>query len=514
MIRCLKNFVLCLLFLYLNYTPAQAQLRDDAGSNDSLNPVIAGDFADPSVIRIGNRYYAAGTSSEWAPHYPVYMSDDLYHWKHVNYIFHEKQPWMFGSFWAPELFYHNNKVYAYYTVRDTSGISCIGVASASDPLSEFTDHGVVIRTGKEAIDPFVFNDNGKLYISWKAYGLDKRPIELLMSRLSDDGLKLEGEIVSIKKDDGRQGLEGQSMINHNGYYYLFYSAGSCCGVPCSYNLRVSRSKSITGPFIDYEANPVLHENGAWMCTGHGTPVLRADGKWFYLFHAYNKESNVYTGRQGLLTEIAWNSETGWPLFKQPDSAVRAKQDTWIDEFNDRKTGLMWTWDFRHSKVKAINSNGMLTLSGETKAGNKSGSGVCVRTVSGNYEISTALANINNSLKGLVLYGDDNANTGIGIRGDNLVIWSNNNNKTDTLKTLKLSSLKNVKLKMSVSYGRMIRFFFCTDGGKWKQLPVSNKGDGLDVSYTKQWDRAPRPGLIHKGKPSEPAQFLWCRINSN
>jgi beta-xylosidase len=28
------------------------------------NPVIAGDFADPSIIRVGDAFYAAGTSSE------------------------------------------------------------------------------------------------------------------------------------------------------------------------------------------------------------------------------------------------------------------------------------------------------------------------------------------------------------------------------------------------------------------------------------------------------------------
>ena len=49
-----------------------------AQSNEMFtNPVIHGDLADPTVIRWGKSYYAAGTSSEWAPSYPVYKSDDL-----------------------------------------------------------------------------------------------------------------------------------------------------------------------------------------------------------------------------------------------------------------------------------------------------------------------------------------------------------------------------------------------------------------------------------------------------
>ena len=41
------------------------------------NPVIAGDFPDPTVIRVGDTYFAAGTSSEWAPPYRLYESKDF-----------------------------------------------------------------------------------------------------------------------------------------------------------------------------------------------------------------------------------------------------------------------------------------------------------------------------------------------------------------------------------------------------------------------------------------------------
>lgn len=36
------------------------------------NPVIRGDVADPSILRIDDTYYATGTSSEWAPYYPLF----------------------------------------------------------------------------------------------------------------------------------------------------------------------------------------------------------------------------------------------------------------------------------------------------------------------------------------------------------------------------------------------------------------------------------------------------------
>lgn len=55
------------------------------------NPVIAGDMADPTVIRVDNTYYATGTSSEWAPYYPLFRSKDLVNWRQIGHLF-EQQP--------------------------------------------------------------------------------------------------------------------------------------------------------------------------------------------------------------------------------------------------------------------------------------------------------------------------------------------------------------------------------------------------------------------------------------
>ena len=99
----------------------------------------------------------------------------------------------------------------YYTAkRKSDGVSCIGVATTKDVKKGFTDHGIVVEFGKEAIDPFVVEDNGELFITWKAYGLDNRPIELLGCRLSDDGLKLEGTPFMLMRDDEKpSGSEDQ-----------------------------------------------------------------------------------------------------------------------------------------------------------------------------------------------------------------------------------------------------------------------------------------------------------------
>ena len=474
-------------------------------AQDTLNPVIPGDFADPTIIRFGNSYYAAGTSSEWAPHFPIYKSNDLINWKQVGHIFPVKQPWMSSSFWAPELYVHRGKVYAYYTVRDTNNISCIGVATAESPEGPFTDHGVLIRTGKEAIDAYVFDDQGQLHVSWKAYGLDKRPIELLSSRLSDDGLSLTGEVVTIHRDDAGKGMEGQSIIKHGDYYYLFYSAGSCCGVPCDYNVRVTRSRSLNGPFEEFAGNPVLKAEGDWMCTGHGTPVQMKDGRWFYLYHAYNKQSNVYTGRQGMLAEIVWDKSTGWPAFHIPAAQTSAKQNTsvalsWSADFNKTSLDPRWSWDYRHSRISAVVQKGDLQLSGEAIAGSKGGHAMCIRSVTDNYEVITKVMNVNNAIKGLVLYGDQDNQSGVGIRNDRIIIWATRKNVMEIVKEQTVEKASGVRLKMEVRNGNELSFSYSVSGRNWVRL------GSVDASFTRQWDRAPRPGLIQNGTTGQPARF--------
>ncbi len=268
------------------------------------NAVIPGDFADPSIIRVGDTYYATGTSSEWAPHFPIFTSKDLANWQQIGYVFNQTPSWAASSFWAPELFYHNKTFYVYYVAKKKSDkISCIGAATSKNPAEGFTDKGIVLPYGTEAIDPFIINEKDQLYITWKAYGLDNRPIEILGCKLSKDGLKPDGTPFSMLKDDSRKGLEGQCLVKKDGYYYLFYSIGACCGPKCSYEVCVAKSKSLEGEFLKFVNNPVLTENNKWKCPGHGTVAETKEGKYFYLYHAYNKKDHVFTGRQGMLAEV-------------------------------------------------------------------------------------------------------------------------------------------------------------------------------------------------------------------
>ena len=190
-----------------------------------------------------------------APYYPLFRSKDLVNWRQIGHLFEQQPAWTRSSFWAPELFHRNGKTYAYYTARrKTDGTSYIGVATADKPEGPYTDHGPIVEYGTEAIDAFVLEDAGELYISWKAYGLDPRPIELLACKISDDGLRMAGEPFTLLRDDKRQGMEGQHWLKIGDYYYIVYSITAAAALGATTPWRSPATKTC-GPLRALRREP-------------------------------------------------------------------------------------------------------------------------------------------------------------------------------------------------------------------------------------------------------------------
>ncbi|RYG52809.1 MAG: beta-xylosidase [Chitinophagaceae bacterium] len=464
--------------------------------------VIPGDFADPTVIRTAKGYYAAGTSSEWAPHFPVYHSTDLKKWTQTGYIFEKAPEWTAGSFWAPEYYRIGETYYLYYVARRKSDkISCIGVATSKYPDREFKDHGIIIDYGKEAIDPFIFKDGGQLYITFKAYGLDKRPIEILADKLSPDGLKAKGEIISLFKDESKIGLEGQAILKKGKFYYLFYSAGNCCGADCSYHLKLARATRFGGPYEKYQTAELLKPTEGFKCAGHGTFVKNTSGKTFYLGHAYNERSNVFTGREAMLSALTWPNENGWPDIEAVNTTMPLQG--FKADFNTTTPGLYWQYDFQNSLPIVKHQNGKFHLSGKVFEKNTTGIVYGVRTITDHFAINTTVENENTALKGLSLYGTVNAAVGIGVMNREVCAWIATDGKFEKLDSVTISGKGPLQLRMIMLPGQTCKMYYKERGNDWKELPAERN---IPINFLPQWDRAPRAGLFFRGTESESAVF--------
>jgi xylan 1,4-beta-xylosidase len=132
-----------------------------SGRTLAQNPILPGDHPDPTIVRIGNTYWTASTSGNWAPEFPLYQSTDLHHWTAAGAVFPQTPEWASGSFWAPEMVADHGRVLVYYVARMRGGPLCVAVATAAHAEGPYTDHGPILCQPDGSIDPsFVRDEHG------------------------------------------------------------------------------------------------------------------------------------------------------------------------------------------------------------------------------------------------------------------------------------------------------------------------------------------------------------------
>tara|TARA_R110002049_G_scaffold308913_1_gene514888 strand:+ start:34255 stop:35838 length:1584 start_codon:yes stop_codon:yes gene_type:complete len=485
------------------------------------NPVIAGEIPDPSIIRVGKTYYATGTSFDFAPNYPIYESFDLINWKQIGTVFSEPPSWSSDDFWAPELFYNDDTFFVYYTTkRKDTKVACIGVASTKDIYKGFTDHGIIIEWGEEAIDGFVFKDeDDKLYITWKAYGLtDGRDVEILASELSADGLKLVGNHFTLTDySEGWIGAgdEGQCLFKRNGFYYLMYSIGGCCDNKCDYRVKIARSKYLKSGWEQYP-DPILKGGTEWVCTGHGTLVETNDNSYYYLYHAYNSKDFEYVGRQGLLDELVWNEDTNWPYFKNGDTpSVEAKtpfpntvqhhDSVFKQDFSNQKEQVIWEWDLNYPSPKWHVENGNLNITAQ----DSSSSFLGIRPQKGDYSFEVELIS-GSGLSGIGVYSNRQYHIALAASDSEIQLYKVENGIKEILFQKSIKDTKTIHLKYSSISGRFLQFFWSENGKDWMPLKVNDENK-IDASFVAQWGYSPRIGFIVQGDTSMRHQYKNIKV---
>jgi len=314
-------------------------------------------------------------------------------------------------------------------------------------------------------------------------------------------LSTVGEPFSMLKDDQKIGLEGQSILKKDGYYYLFYSSGNCCGAQCDYNVRVGRSKSFAGPYEQFPGNPLLQENAFWKCSGHGTFVTGANGRCYYLYHAYNKENTVFAGRQGMLAELLWPEKNGWPVFKER-SGPALNSDVKLN-FKNPSIDKGWQWDFRNSTTTVSQKDGKIHLSDKINKDNLTGIALTRRPLSAVFEAETVVSDTNQALKGLTYYGDANAAMGIGMVGNTVQFWTVKGKESRVQSSAQLKGNAPVALKMKIMADHRVLVFFKQGSNDWENLKTDEQ---VTTDFLPQWDRSPRIGLHFRGEVNQEAAF--------
>ncbi len=464
--------------------------------------VMRGDHADPSVVKIGDSYWASATTSNWFPAYPLLESKDLINWTPKGYVFTKMPDWADYYFWAPEIEYEKGKVYIYYAAHKKNGNLCIAVASADNPEGPYTDHGPLMCEADGSIDAFPMRDeNGKLFMIWKEDGNSvKQPTPIWIQEMNEERTALLGEKKELFRNTEAWEanlVEGVSMIKKNGYFYAFYAAAGCCTRECSYQTGIARSKNLLGPWEKYSRNPVLKNTEKWNCPGHGTPIEK-DGKYYFLYHGYDKKTNVYTGRQGLLQEFVFDND-GWISFVQNEEANDVPLQSFSDDFNQDSLNMKWQWSVFKQPNHRL-SSGKLRLVPDTTT---SGSYIGIATTSGTYTATVQLdVSSSSSNAGLGIFGDDKNLINIQYSKGLLKAVSLKGGTENVIASQKVKAAKQIYLRANVTNGNNIQFSYSVDGNIFK--PINKQP--ADGSFLPPWDRSLRVGLISKGGPQNVAVF--------
>ena len=522
-----KGLLLCLLL----WTSAAAQ-----SSHTYTNPVMAGDYPDPSVIRVGGDYWAMVTTGGWAPHFSILHSSDLINWRVAGAVFQKPTAWIKDDFWAPEIIEDKGRFFDYYTARRNDGPKkrgtlCVAVATAPAPAGPYTDHGALVCQISElknvgSIDAFfVRNEEGQPYLVWKADGNDAEPDQptaIFAQRLSEDGTKLLGKRREILRNTApweKHVTEGSFIIRRNGWFYHFYSGNACCGRGCDYALGVARSRKLLGPWEKNPANPILDENAAWQCPGHGSIVTTPEGRDFLLYHAYRKRSDAFNiGREALLDEVKWG-ENGWPTINEgrgPGQSVpaplekvqaRPAQTEFFDGFTKPELDASWQWPmFHETRARVDTASGFLMLvpgAGTESTDNVTGAVLAQRTSSGSYVAMTLVDTRGlkgNANAGLAAYSWRDDAVGVAVGEGSIFVWRRDGKDRQTPTTIPAPGAPSVYLRMTVTDGEQFRFAFSTNGRDWKELGGAVQAGNVEGAHV---------ALTAGGQPG--ARFDWLKI---
>ncbi|MCM1386849.1 MAG: arabinan endo-1,5-alpha-L-arabinosidase [Bacillus sp. (in: Bacteria)] len=264
---------------------------------------------DPAIYHdpVSHNYYIYSTGAICK------RSKDLLHWESLGKVVsdppEESVNWTKShDIWAPDIVKVGAE-YRLYCSNSSWGVrqSCIFLAVSDTPEGPFIPRGCVLKTSDalpvNAIDANIIEDadSGKQYLLYGSFwgGCHILLLDKATGLAAEDGI---GTCVARRPSWTDCSIEGPYMIYHpeTKYYYLFVSYGS---LKSDYNIRIGRSRNITGPFYDFHGRDMTDINDEdcsvglmiscgyrwldgtpYMAPGHNSVLQDDDGRMFLVSH--------------------------------------------------------------------------------------------------------------------------------------------------------------------------------------------------------------------------------------
>ena len=287
---------------------------------------------DPAIFKHGDSYYLYSTNDG----IPIRQSRDLVQWSFVGRVFEQQlPPWARAEIpgveapWAPDLSFFNGRYHLYYSLstfgsqRSAIGVATNATLDPADPRYRWEDQGKVLEswptlTAHNAIDPAVaFDEQGQPWLSWGSWsgGIYLRRLDASTGKLSQQDTV---QHFLAARGTSPNAIEGPYVIRRGDFFYLFVSWDLCCrGAESTYNVRVGRSRSITGPYLDRNGVAMTQGGGTLVLAGYGrvrgpghNSILSEGGEHLMVHHFYDLQENGVPKLQ--IRPLFWDVD-GWPL---------------------------------------------------------------------------------------------------------------------------------------------------------------------------------------------------------
>ena len=309
-----------------NKLPYFAQETETSSALELKGAIL--NIHDPVMIKQDDIYYLFSTGVG----IPIKKSVDLHDWRIArNGTVFRKMPEEASQhvpeatdIWAPDISYYNDRYHVYYSVSTFgSSRSAIGLATnatlhVDDDDYEWVDHGIVIKSDHgsnyNAIDPNLVIDADNE--AWLVFGSFWSGIKMIkLDYATGKQSETDDTLYDIaSRAIHPRAIEAPFIIYRNDYYYLFVSFDQCCdGIHSTYNVRVGRSESITGPYIDRDGVEMMKGGGTSITystkqipgPGHNA-IFSEDGQDYIVYHAYDaRQGGVPTLH---IDKLAWDDE--------------------------------------------------------------------------------------------------------------------------------------------------------------------------------------------------------------
>lgn len=272
----------------------QSALDLAQGDTGAVHPY---DFPDPSVLRVGDTYYAYGTEGPGGPIQSL-SSKDLRSWTVRTTVLANRPGWARPeSTWAPTVHPIDGRYVLYYATRSkVSGQQCISSAVGVDPGGPFLDDSPVPLVCQDdlggSIDPDVYTDElGFGHLTWKSENETVGGVAHIWTQYLGAGgrsvVGLPTELLHAEQAWEDKTIENPSMVRLDGHWILLYS-GNRWNTD-RYAIGYAVCDGPTGP-CRRPPSPRLRTSGAMMAGPGGADVFSTvNGRTAVAYAAWDRD---------------------------------------------------------------------------------------------------------------------------------------------------------------------------------------------------------------------------------